>query len=192
MRRRRKTIRYSAISGILISLGLVGYGATQGGQLSLPNQVTNPPGFYSVVKVSDGDTFEVHINGNTERIRMIGVDTPETKDPRRPIQCFGEVASVYTKKRLGGQSVRLEADPTNSNRDKYDRLLRYVYLSDGSLYNAEIIREGYAFAYSVYPFTKLEEFRELERTAREGNKGLWAGCNIDEASPERKQTTESK
>jgi len=73
-----------------------------------------------------------------------------------------------------GQRVRLEDDPECANRDKYRRLLRYVYLEDGTLLNAEIIRQGYGFAYTKYPFGRMNEFRRLERKAREKGRGLWA------------------
>lgn len=140
-------------------------------------QVQNiQPGTYRVVSFSDGDTIIVDMNGAEETIRFIGVDTPETHDPRKPVQCFGITASNFTKNLIGNSTVRLEADPLNTNRDRYNRLLRYVYLPDGKLVNAEIIRQGYGFAYLSFPLTKAEEFRILEREAREQNRGLWADC----------------
>ncbi|MDB5178713.1 MAG: hypothetical protein JWN01_656, partial [Patescibacteria group bacterium] len=116
---------------------------------------------------------------------------PETHDPRKPVQCFGLAAATHTKATLEGQNVRLEPDPTNSDRDKYGRLLRYVYLPDGTLFNAELVRDGYAFAYVVFPLAKLEEFRALEREARDQNRGLWAGCAINDTT-KIKQTAGSK
>ncbi len=136
------------------------------------------PGLYAVTSFEDGDTITVDMNGTTERIRFIGVDTPETQDPRTSVQCFGKAASEFTKSLVGTSAVRLEADPQNTNRDRYNRLLRYVYLPDGRLVNAEIIRQGYGFAYVLFPFSKMEEFRELERQAREQNLGLWSACDI--------------
>ena len=116
----------------------------------------------------------VEINGRTDRVRLIGVDTPETVHPQKPVEYFGKEASAFTKRTCEGKTVRLESDPQNANRDKYGRLLRYVYLEDGQLLNAEIIRQGYGFAYTRFPFSKMEEFRELEREARNANRGLWA------------------
>ncbi len=133
-------------------------------------------GYYKVVKVYDGDTIEVDMLGNLEKIRMIGVNTPETHDPRKPVECFGQAASDYTHTQLDGKNVRLEADPINQNRDRYDRLLRYVYLEDGTLYNAKLIEEGYGFALLAFPFTKTDQFAQLEKQAREQSKGLWASC----------------
>lgn len=135
-----------------------------------------PAGMYRIAQFNDGDTITVDMAGIEERIRMIGVDTPETEDPRKPVQCFGKAASSFTKQLIGQQPVRLEADPFNTNRDRYNRLLRYVYLPDGRLVNAEIIREGYGFAYTGFPFAKLDEFRQLQTEARQANRGLWANC----------------
>lgn len=133
-------------------------------------------GFYPVTQFEDGDTLLVDMHGVEEKVRFIGVDTPETKDPRKPVQCFGKAASQFTKSLIGDQPVRLEADPTNTNRDRYGRLLRYVYLPDGTLVNLEIIKQGYGFAYVGFPVQKLEEFKAAQTEARTNNRGLWAGC----------------
>jgi micrococcal nuclease len=139
-----------------------------------------PPGFYQVTYVSDGDTIEVLMNGQKETIRYIGVDTPETHDPRKPVQCFGRRASQYNKDLLGQHPVRLEADPLSTNRDRYDRLLRYVYLPDGRLVQAEIIKNGYGFAYTSFPFTKSEDFIKFQKEARQQQLGLWNSCEPEE------------
>lgn len=131
---------------------------------------------YRVTRIEDGDTITVDMNGKNEKVRFIGVDTPETKDPRKAVQCYGKLASEFTKNQINSQRVRLEADELNTNRDRYNRLLRYVYLPDGTLLNAEIIKQGYGFAYISFPFTKKEEFKQLENNARENNKGLWNDC----------------
>lgn len=135
------------------------------------------PGHYRVVSIQDGDTITVDMNGTDETVRLIGIDTPETKDPRKPVQCFGEAATQFTTQLIGQSDVRLESDPLSTNRDRYDRLLRYVYLPDGRMVNKELIGEGYGFAYLSFPFTKSEEFRMIAQTARELNKGLWSSCN---------------
>lgn len=137
---------------------------------------TTPPGSYSVARFDDGDTIQVNMNGTLEKVRFIGVDTPETHDPRKEVQCFGYSAANFTKELIGNQPVRLEADPLSSNRDRYDRLLRYVYLQDGRLVQAEIIKQGYGFAYTSFPFTKNDEFVHYQREARENNRGLWNDC----------------
>lgn len=136
------------------------------------------PGFYRVVEVSDGDTIVVDMNSTEERIRMIGVDTPETSHPSKPVQCFAKAATGFTKNLVGNQAVRLESDPTNSNRDRYSRLLRYVYLKDGTLVNAEIIRNGYGFAYTSFPFEKKNHFKKYQQKAEQRNIGLWGKCDV--------------
>lgn len=161
----------------LIIAGLTWY-ANQ--HIEPPPQVagTITPGYYQITNFEDGDTITVDMNGKKERIRMIGVDTPETRDPRKPVQCFGHAASEFTKNLIGTQNVRLEADPLSDNRDRYNRLLRYVYLPDEQLVQAEIIKQGYGFAYTSFPFTKSDEFRAHEEIAREQNRGLWGSCEI--------------
>ncbi|MFZ1323811.1 MAG: thermonuclease family protein [Candidatus Saccharimonadales bacterium] len=172
----------------LLLAGAVWLGQRQG-LIDKPAAKIPPPGTYTVSSFEDGDTITVDMNGTPERVRMIGVDTPETQDPRVPVQCYGKAASQFTKQLIGSSPVRLEADPTNTNRDRYNRLLRYVYLPDGRLVNAEIIRAGYGFAYTLFPFEKLEEFRGYESQAREQNLGLWGNCNINEQ--DQKKTTNS-
>lgn len=161
---------------VTLFLSLLGYTLTDDGVLQkLPDLA--PPGTYHVATFEDGDTITVDMNGTLERVRMIGVDTPETRDPRKPVQCFGRAASAFTKKLIGNQPVRLELDPLSTNRDRYNRLLRYVYLPDGRLVQAEIIKSGYGFAYTSFPFTKSEEFLTYQLEAREQHRGLWSSCN---------------
>jgi micrococcal nuclease len=137
------------------------------------------PGEYRVSEFYDGDTIGVDMNGRLEKIRMIGVDTPETHHPSKPVQCFGQAASDFTKRIVEqqGSAVRLTADPLSSNRDRYDRLLRYVHLRDGTLLNQRIIEEGYGFAYTQFIFSKSNAFRVSQKAARDDNRGLWATCS---------------
>jgi micrococcal nuclease len=128
----------------------------------------------TVTRVVDGDTLKVSIGGEEQTIRLIGVDTPESVDPRRPVECFGKEASEFVKGRVEGKQVKLVTDSTQSDRDRYDRLLRYVYVGDEML-NREIIAQGYGFEYTVG--TKhlfADEFRELEEQARNQEIGLWS------------------
>ena len=122
----------------------------------------------SVKRVIDGDTL---LLTNGEKVRLIGVDTPETKHPQKPVQRFGQEAYLFTKRMVEGKEVRLDYDW--QRRDKYGRLLAYVYLLDGTFLNAEIIKQGFGFAYTRFPFKYLEEFRKYEREARENKRGLW-------------------
>ncbi len=131
---------------------------------------------YLVSKVTDGDTVEL---SNGQKVRFVGIDTPETVDPRRSVGCFGKQASNENKKLLEGKEVILEKDV--SETDKYNRLLRYVYLPlpDGSLLfiNDYLVREGFAKVYTYPPDVKFnEQFLQAEREARAQNRGLWAAC----------------
>lgn len=130
---------------------------------------------YEVVKVVDGDTIDIDIDGKIERLRLIGIDTPETVDPRREIQCFGIEASNKAKELLNGQFVTLESDESQGDRDKYKRLLRYVILADGSNFNLYMVREGYAHEYTYDEAYKYQaEFKSAEEDARNNLKGLWS------------------
>lgn len=135
-------------------------------------------GTYRVIAYADGDTITVDMAGIPERIRMVGVDTPETKKPDAPAQCYANEAARFTSQNLTGASVRLEADAKTDNRDRYDRLLRYVYLPDNTLLNKRLIQEGYGFAYVQFPFTKKEEFKAAQEIAKWTKKGLWSVCTV--------------
>ena len=136
------------------------------------------PGLYSINHFIDGDTIAVDMNGDVETIRMIGIDTPETHKPDTPVQCYGEEAASYTKRLIGSSKVRLQADALDTNRDRYGRLLRYVYLADGTLVEEKIITAGYGFAYTSFPFEKADQFKKDEQEAKAGNRGLWAACEV--------------
>ena len=132
---------------------------------------------YKVVKVVDGDTIKLS-DGRT--LRYIGIDTPETVDPRKAIQCYGKEASDKNKELVEGKEVRLEKDV--SEKDKYGRSLRYVYLGD-TLVNDYLVRNGYAKSSSYPPDIKhQDQFREAEQEARENKLGMW-GDVCDSPSP---------
>ncbi|MBP9813651.1 thermonuclease family protein [Candidatus Woesebacteria bacterium] len=138
-----------------------------------------------VVKVVDGDTISVLLNGKKETVRLIGIDTPEVVDPRRLVQCFGKEASEKTKQLLTDKQVTLVDDQSQGNRDKYNRLLRYVFLDDVNI-NQQLLEEGYAHEYTYrLPYTYQPEFTDAERRARENKKGLWADgvCPVGTVTP---------
>ena len=127
-----------------------------------------------VIRVIDGDTIEIE---GGERIRYIGIDTPETVDPRKPVQCFGIEASAKNKELIEGKMVRLEKDITD--RDRYNRLLRYVYVGD-TFINLELVKQGFAYSYSYPPDIKYQDqFLNPQQEAREASRGLWAACFSD-------------
>ncbi len=138
-----------------------------------------PPDFVLVTQVVDGDTIKVNFGGSTQTVRLLGIDTPETVDPRKPVQCFGQEASDQLKSLVEGRAVRLETDHIQGDKDKYGRLLRYVYLNDDTFINALMIEKGYAFAYRSLDSDHLQEFINLEDQARNQNIGLWASCPVN-------------
>lgn len=130
--------------------------------------------YYSVVSVTDGDTIKLNINGVTESVRLIGMDTPETVDPRKPVQCFGVEASNKAKELLSGRKVRIETDSASGERDHYGRLLAYIYRDDGLFYNKYMIEQGYAHEYTYQvPYKYQSEFKAAEASARNNQRGLW-------------------
>jgi len=135
-----------------------------------------------VTRVIDGDTV---VLDSGERVRLIGVDTPETVHPRKPVERFGKEASEFTRQLVEGREVRIEFDAETATHDRYGRTLAYVYLADGSLVNLEIVEQGYGHAYTRFPFSKVEQFREAERDAREAQRGLWVGRRDRKAARQR-------
>ncbi len=139
---------------------------------------------YVIVKrVIDGDTFELE---NGDRVRLLGIDTPEKYDSKKldrdsemsgqdkkTIKKLGKLASNYVKKLVEGKKVRLEKEKNYDDKDKYGRLLRWIYLEDGTFVNGKIVRDGYAQVYERFPVSKLDELRAYQREARENNRGLW-------------------
>ena len=129
---------------------------------------------FTVVRVIDGDTIEVSIGGKTERVRYIGMNTPETVDPRKPVQCFGREASQKNRDLVEGKEVRLEKDITD--RDAYGRLLRYVFVGD-TFVNRELVQLGYATVYTFPPNVKYaQKFLVAQKEAHRGQRGLWQAC----------------
>lgn len=135
-----------------------------------------------VVKVVDGDTLDVDLGRKVERIRLIGIDTPETVDPRKPVQCFGREASNRAKELLDGKTVWLEADPSQGERDDTSsrRLLRYVWLSETVMFNYEMVARGYAHEYTYEtPYKYQQQFKQAQAEARDAERGLWSPTTCD-------------
>ncbi|TCS78243.1 thermonuclease family protein [Tepidibacillus fermentans] len=126
-----------------------------------------------VIRVVDGDTFVAKVEGKEEKIRLLLVDTPETVHPQKPVEPFGKEASQFTKEKLRDQTVGLEFDV--QERDKYGRLLAYVYLPDGSMLNELLLEKGLAQVVVFQPNVKyVDRFREIQKKARENKVGIWS------------------
>jgi micrococcal nuclease len=144
---------------------------------------TSTTAFFPVVRVVDGDTIAVEIDGANITVRLLGIDTPETVDPRKPVQCFGKEASDETKSLLTGKTVRLGFDSSQGTPcavgtcDAYGRTLAYVFLPDGTDINETLIAQGFAREYTYdRPYAYQAEFQEAEARAREAKLGLWRAC----------------
>lgn len=164
--RKTLTLLFSAL--IALMLLFVGEEKIVPPQAALDNETA------TVTRIIDGDTIEVLLNGESERVRYIGIDTPESVDPRRDPECFGSEAAKENERLVLGKTVRLKKDV--SERDRYGRLLRFVYV-DTTLINEVLVEEGYATAATFPPDVSMAEtFRSAEQTARENKSGLWASC----------------
>jgi micrococcal nuclease len=137
-------------------------------------RVTGP---WPVNEVVDGDTIWVEGATGREKIRFIGMDTPETKHPTKPVECYGPQASERLRELLEGESIYLQADPTQGMQDTYGRTLAYVWRSDGLLTNLEMVREGYAREYTYDDaYAYQDAFRTAQSSAQSEANGLWGAC----------------
>ena len=164
--------RGGAVARVLLATAVVLAGAS-----CHRSAAARTPGSATVVEVVDGDTVRVRLRGDDESVRLLGIDTPEVKDPRKPVQCFGVEASNHTKTLLPkGTSVRLVRDV--EARDRYGRLLAYLYRSsDGTFVNLELAEQGYAVPLTYPPnVTHADAFVAAAGRAREAGRGLWGRC----------------
>ncbi len=134
-----------------------------------------------LVRVVDGDTIVVLIDGVEKKVRMIGINAPESVDPRRKVECFGKEASDYFKMLLlVGSDVILVADASQDDVDRYGRLIRYVMLTDGTDVNAKMIIDGYAYEYTYkVPYQKQAEYKINQVSAESDRRGLWSKETCD-------------
>lgn len=164
----RKTV-LSILLGLLLLCTIFG---PQANDIAYPVEDFSADPAYPVLRVIDGDTVEIDYQGKATDVRLIGVDTPETVHPSKPVEAYGKEASNFTKNLLIGESVYLRFDVDRT--DNYGRLLAYLYRApDGLFVNLEIVRQGYGHAYTRFPFKHLELFRHYGTKAREAGKGLY-------------------
>jgi endonuclease YncB( thermonuclease family) len=138
---------------------------------------------FTVINVSDGDTFDIDIpdgHYQSTRIRLLGIDTPETGGEESGVMYFGPEAAEFTKKLILGKSVTVYLDSPNPTRGKYGRLLAYVKLLDGRFLNEVLLTEGYAYADSRFSHSFFNKYRQLQSRARSSKKGLWQNVTTDQ------------
>jgi len=136
--------------------------------------------YYTVAGVVDGDTIKINVDDTVSSYRLIGMDTPETLDPRKEVQCFGKEASNKAKELLIGKKIRIEREPNYGDLDIYGRPLAYIYREDGLFYNKYMIEQGYAHEYTYKkPYKYQAEFKAAQKIAEENLRGLWSPdtCN---------------
>lgn len=132
-----------------------------------------------VIRVIDGDTFVANINGVEEKVRLLLIDTPEVVHPSKPVEPFGPEASQFTKELIEGKKVYLEFDI--QERDKYGRILAYVYLLDGRMLNELLLEKGLAQVVVYQPNVKyVDEFREIQKEAQKNKVGLWGDLQAED------------
>lgn len=168
--------RYLVISIVLLILGLSLMFSEDKPRVTTPVALGETGERAVVAKVIDGDTVELE---NGQKVRLVGIDTPETVDLHRPVGCFGKEASKEVKRLLAGKEIIMQKDI--SDTDKYERLLRYIYLpleNGQTLFvNDYLVREGFARVYTYPPDVKFnEQFVKADREARENQRGLWKSC----------------
>lgn len=129
---------------------------------------------YHVIKIVDGDTIRVEKDGVSQTVRLIGIDTPESVDPRKSVECFAHEASARLEELIGDRYVRLEADLSQADVDRYGRVLRYVLSADRTLVNKLMIQEGFAYEYTYdKPYQYQDDFKSAQRDAEAQGLGLW-------------------
>ena len=175
MNRKSVTIACFLAVGVVCVIGGVVWGAFA---LHAHSEVYIDPNiYYPVTYVVDGDTFKVEVNQKEITIRVLGINTPETVDPRKPVECYGPEASKQAKTLLEGQKVRLVFNPNREMIDKYGRYLAYAYRDDGLFYNEVMIKDGYAREYTFgTPYSFQSEFRADQKVAQKAKLGLWGAC----------------
>ena len=187
----KKRVRIVLLGAWLICVAVLGLSDGGAERFEYPAKDFSRDRTYRILSVVDGDTIKIEYEGGSESVRLIGVDTPETVHPNKPVEFFGKEASAFARNLLIGESVYLRFG--NEARGKYNRLLAYVFRApDGLFVNLEIVRQGYGHAYVKYPFEHMELFRHYESRARRSGKGLWRGSfqeSIPKAKPEVKSKT---
>jgi micrococcal nuclease len=167
--------RAGVITALAVTVATVAAGC--GGGEGNGSPASSEPGAAAVERVVDGDTIRVRVAGRDERVRLIGIDTPESVKPGTPVECFALAAAARTKALLPeGTEVRLVRDV--EERDQYGRLLAYVYRTSDDLFvNLSLARDGFAVPLTVPPnVAHASEFVAAAREARENGRGLWAAC----------------
>jgi micrococcal nuclease len=154
------------LAAALVTMAPARLAAPDGGSPRLDEKVR-------VVSVHDGDTITVSLDGRSEKVRLVGIQAPELQDERPEYREAAEAAHAFALSALKGKTVTLEIDSRQGDRDRYSRLLRYVFLGDGTNFNEELVRKGYAKVYDRFAFTLKPQFKTSEAEAKRQGLGVW-------------------
>ena len=182
LKNKKAAVIAAVVIGVILIVCVIVFVARASGGGGDP--VIDPQVYYPVSYVVDGDTFKVNVGSSDSvsrsqeiTVRVLGINTPETVDPRKPVECYGPEASAKGKELLTGRKVRLIFNPNRELKDKYGRYLAYVYRDDGLFYNEEMIKDGFAHEYTYgSPYSMQKEFRAAQGAAQKEKLGLWSAC----------------
>jgi micrococcal nuclease len=173
----RRAVR---IAGIFVFLGVIFLAAARlGDQNTAGGSTAGGSGLSEVLYVTDGDTIHVRIEGKEEKVRLLGINAPETAKPdlHQEGQCYADEAKVRLKELVGGKKVTMSLDSRSSNRDKYGRLLRYLFVEgEQTSVNETLVREGFARHYTAARLASYKQYAGYEEDAKKQNVGLWKNC----------------
>ena len=176
MRERRwRSGSYALVTAIVVAMAI---GCSDGSAPAAEVALVEGAIEARLVRIVDGDTIDVRIGAREESVRFLGVDAPERGRDGKPAEPLYREATAFVERALAGGSVRLLADPLGDDRDRYDRILRYVVLPDGSTLNEALIREGLGAALTEWPYGRMDAFVEAERDARRAGRGMWSDDRI--------------
>lgn len=162
------------LSALPVAKGAPGGGAGVAATASLSTVVPKHAVRVLVTDVIDGDTLVVRMNGRSEKVRLKGVDTPETVHPHKPVQPWGKAASHFSKDQLGHKHVWIETAKGGAKHDMFGRLLAFVWMEDGTCHNETLVAKGLARVNKRYKFDRLDEYEAIERAARKAKRGIWS------------------
>jgi len=173
-------VRWLILLFIIFFIGLfISLNVSHNREVRFPNSITRGnvnSVLANVLFVIDGDTIDVSIGGKKERVRLLGIDAPEMGFENKKEMCFAKESRNKLVELIDGKTVSIASDSTQQNRDAYNRILRYMYLPDGTFVNTQMAEEGYAYEYTYkeLPYLYQKEFQEAQQKAKSLKLGLWA------------------
>ncbi len=176
----QEIIGYVIVIGILLfgTSGIIYFQSEKGQNKGKYAELIKEDKLYRVIDVLDGDTLVANVAGKEVTVRLIGIDTPEVMDPRKPVQCYGPEASAKAKEILSNKEIYIEKEKAKGNYDKYGRVLAYAKFTDGTSYNQYMIENGFAkeYTFNKEKYKYQKEFKDAQKKAKKEKLGLWSAC----------------